>query len=140
MVFGAIQRGGKVVTKIVENTTVSSLTAAVRENVQEGATMVSDENTGYNAVSKFYTHLTVNHSKDQYVNGIAHTNTLEGFWSLLKKQINGIHHSVSSKHLQRYCNEASYRYNRKGKGQDERFSDAVSNCERRLKYSDLIKK
>lgn len=140
MVFGAVQRSGKVVTQIVDNTKASSLIGAIKANVQEGSTMVSDENVGYKTVSKSYIHLSVNHSKEQYVKGIAHTNTIEGFWSLLKRQINGIHHSVSPKHLQRYCNESAYRYNRKNKAQDERFSDAVSNCEGRLKYTELIGK
>lgn len=140
MVFGAVQRGGKVVTQIVPDTKAISLVDAVNASVQCGSIMVSDENAGYARLNKQYTHLSVNHSKDEYVNGVAHTNTIEGFWSLLKRQINGIHHSVSPKHLQRYCNEAAYRYNRKGTAQDTRFADAVANCEGRLKYSDLIKK
>jgi hypothetical protein len=68
-----------------------------------------------------------------------HTNTIEGFWSLLKRQIDGIHHSVSPKHLQRYCNEASFRYNNKKSLQDERFANALANCTGRLTYSELTK-
>ncbi|HYV54073.1 MAG TPA: IS1595 family transposase [Chitinophagaceae bacterium] len=140
MVFGAVQRGGKVSTQIVDNTKAESLVAAIKNNVREGSTMVSDENVGYHSVKSLYNHLQVNHSKEEYVKGIAHTNTIEGFWNLLKKQINGIHHSVSPKHLQRYCNEAAYRYNRKSKGQDERFADILTNCEGRLKYKELTGK
>ncbi len=139
MVFGAVQREGKVVTQIVPDTKAESLVSAIVSNVAEGSTMVSDENVGYHSVKQLYNHLQVNHSKEEYVKGIAHTNTIEGFWNILKKQINGIHHSVSPKHLQRYCNEAAYRYNRKSKGQDERFADVITNCEGRLKYKELIK-
>lgn len=56
-----------------------------------------------------------------------HTNSIEGYWNILKKQINGIHHSVSQKHLQRYCNESAFRYNRRKTAQDERFADALAN-------------
>ena len=140
MVFGAVEREGKVITKIVPDTTAESLIGAVQEHVAEGAIMVSDENVSYKRLNKKYRHATVNHSEGKYVIGAAHTNTIEGFWSLLKRQINGIHHSVSAKHLQRYCNEASYRYNRKGIKQDVRFADAVSRCNTRLTYKQITNK
>ncbi len=140
MVFGAVERGGKVVTKIIPNTTAESLIAAVEENVAEGAIMVSDENKGYKKLNKKYRHVKVNHSKGEYVRGAAWTNTIEGFWSLLKRQIDGIHHSVSPQHLHRYCNESTFRYNRKKVTQDERFHDAVLNCNTRLTYKQLINK
>lgn len=140
MVFGAVQSGGKVVTKIVPDTKKESLVSAVKSVIETGSTMVSDENVSYLTLNQTYEHHSVNHSKDEYVRGSVHTNTIEGFWNLLKKQISGIHHSVSPKHLQRYCSEAEYRYNRRGIAQDERFTAAVDNIEGRLKYSDLIKK
>lgn len=140
MVFGAVQREGKVVTKIIPNTTKESLVNSVNETVEEGAVMVTDEHVGYRGLAKKYRHVKVNHSAQEYVRGAAHTNTLEGFWSLLKRQINGIHHSVSPKHLQRYCNEASFRYNQKKITQDVRFFNAVVNCEGRLTYKNLINK
>lgn len=139
MVFGAVQREGNVSTKIVPDTKAESLINAVKENVEEGSIMVSDENLSYKGLSKTYKHVSVNHSQQEYVRGAAHTNTIEGFWSLLKRQINGIHHSVSPKHLQRYCNEAAYRYNRKEISQDVRFTSALSNCEGRLTYKQLTK-
>jgi transposase-like protein len=140
MVFGAVSRTGKVITKIVPDTKAESLVTAVNENVHETAIMVSDENVAYKGLGKKFAHSSVNHSKDEYVRGFAHTNSIEGFWNLLKKQINGIHHSVSPKHLDRYCTEAAYRYNNRKTEQDERFANALINCEGRLKYSDLIKK
>ncbi len=140
MVFGAIAREGNVVTQIIPDTTKETLINAVRDNVEEGSIMVSDENAGYTGLKHTYKHARVNHSKGEYVRGAAHTNTLEGFWSLLKRQITGIHHSVSPKHLDRYCNEATYRYNRKQWAQDDRFNNALHQCERRLTYKTLINK
>lgn len=140
MVFGAVEREGKVITKIIPDTTKESLINSVNEIAEQGCIMVSDENVGYKGLNKSYTHLKVNHSAKKYVKGIAHTNTIEGFWSLLKRQINGIHHSISPKHLQRYCNEASFRYNQKKVTQDERFGNAVANCDGRLTYIQLITK
>jgi hypothetical protein len=140
MVFGAVARYGKVQTKIVPNTTKESLIAAVKENVEQGSVMVSDENVSYKTLSKDYRHATVSHGQGEFVRGAAHTNTIEGFWSLLKRQINGIHHSVSPAHLHRYCGEASFRYNQKKTSQDERFKYSLTNCEGRLKYKDLIQK
>lgn len=138
MVFGAVERQGKVTTKIIPNATSENLVEAVKENVQQGAIMVSDEHQGYNRLSKLYKHAKVNHGVGEYVRDLAHTNTIEGFWSLLKKQIGGIHHSVSPKHLHRYCSEASYRYNNKKVTQDVRFCEALFNIEGRLKYTQLI--
>lgn len=139
MVFGAVERKGKVVTKIVTDVKIESLTEAVNNSVQEGAIMVTDENKGYNKIVKSYKHVKINHRNREYVRDAAYTNTIEGFWSLLKRQINGIHHSVYPKHLQRYCNEAAYRYNNKKVTQDVRFTDSLVNIEGRLKYQDLIK-
>lgn len=101
--------------------------------------MVSDEHRGYLQLKKKYRHAKVNHSQGEYVRDLAHTNSIEGFWSILKRQINGIHHSISPKHLQRYCNEAAYRYNARKEAQDTKFTSALTNCNGRLRYRDLIK-
>jgi transposase-like protein len=139
MVFGAVAREGKVVTKVIPNTTKESLLNAVHEFVEEGSFMVSDEHVGYKQLKKHYKHARVNHSKQQYVKGAAHTNTIEGFWNILKKQINGIHHSVSPHLLGAYATEAAYRYNHRKLTQDERFAKALRQCNGRLKYKELIK-
>lgn len=140
MVIGLLEREGKVVTKIMPDEKAESLIGAVEENVEQGAVVVTDEHKGFTGLKKEYKHVKVNHSKDIYVIGAGHTNSLEGFWNLLKKQLSGIHHSVSPKHLHRYCGEAAYRYNRKKSLQDTRFSSILKSCERRLKYKDLISK
>lgn len=138
-VFGAVERQGRVKTKVVPDTKLPTLVKAVKDTVLKGSIMVSDENLAYKNLGSGFKHVSVNHSKEEYVRGAAHTNTIEGFWSLLKRQITGIHHNVSPKHLQRYCDESSYRYNRKHLAQDERFEAALKNCDGRLKYNELIK-
>lgn len=139
MVFGALEREGKVVAKIMPDTTKETLHTAIKETVEQGSILVTDEHVGYSGIGKDYSHVRVNHSAKQYVRGAGHTNTIEGFWSLLKRQIVGIHHSVSPKHLQRYIDESAFRYNSKAKTQDERFADALANCEGTLSYDELTK-
>jgi transposase-like protein len=140
MVVGAVQRQGKVRSKVIPQATTENIQEVIEDFVEKGSTMLTDESRVYNKVRHDYEHHTVKHRDKEYVRGIVHTNTIEGFWNLLKKQINGIHHSVSPKHLQRYCNEASFRYNNKQVPQDERFANALSNCNGSLQYADLINK
>lgn len=139
IVFGALEREGKVIAKVVKDAKKETLIPTIYGLIEKRAIMVTDENTAYHYLGECYYHIRVNHGAKQYVKGNAHTNSIEGFWSLLKRQINGIHHFVSPKHLQRYCDEAAHRYNNKRKTQDTRFCDALIKCEGRLKYKDLIK-
>lgn len=143
MVFGAVQRGGKVRTKVIPQTTLENVSAAIEGFVSPDSTMVTDEHHAYNKVGKKYNHKKVNHRDKEYVRKediLVHTNNIEGYWNILKKQIDGIHHSVSPKHLQRYCNESAFRYNNRKSLQDERFANALSNCKGSLKYKTLTAK
>lgn len=144
MVFGAVQRGGKVRTKVIPETTIENVEKAIGEFVAPGSTMVSDEHKAYNQVGKKYDHRRVNHRDKVYVvkehDLLVHTNNMEGYWNILKKQIDGIHHSVSPKHLQRYCNESAFRFNNRKVFQDERFAKALSNCKGSLQYKSLTGK
>ncbi len=143
MVFGALQRGGKVRTQVITQTNIENVSAAIKEFVAEDSTMVTDEHHAYNKVGQKYKHRKVNHRDKEYVRKediLVHTNNIEGYWNILKKQIDGIHHSVSSKHLQRYCNENAFRYNHRTSFQDERFADALANCNGSLKYKTLTAK
>ena len=143
MVFGAIQRGGKVRTKVIPQTNLENVNEAIEGFIAPDSTMVSDEHQAYNQVGKKYNHKKVNHREKEYVrkeNILVHTNNIEGYWSILKRQIDGIHHSVSPKHLQRYCDESAFRFNHKESFQDERFADALANCNGRLKYKALTAK
>jgi transposase-like protein len=107
-----------VVTGIVERK--GRILAMVKEYVLPKSTVFTDENASYGAISKLenrdYQHRRVNHSQKVYVAGDVHTNTIEGFWSLVKRGIGGVYHSVSAKHLQSYLDEYSFRYNRRDSG------------------------
>ena len=110
-VIGLLQRDGKIRAKKTTDVSSKSLTRFIRENVKEGSTISTDEWAGYNRVSERFTHLVVSHGHGQYVDGIAHTNTLEGFWSLFKRGIIGQYHQISRKYLDKYVDEFCFRYN-----------------------------
>lgn len=112
-VVGMVERGGKVVAKAVKKTQLKAkgLNALVRGHVDtKKATLITDEYKGYLGISNFMSHQSVNHQV-WYVDGDIHTNTIEGFWALLKRGIVGQFHKVSLKYLPQYLNEFCYRYN-----------------------------
>lgn len=112
VVFGMVERNGDVMTKVVPDTKNRTLHPIIYKNVEQGTTISTDEMPGYKTLPKLgYKHGFVKHSMDQYVNGIHHTNTIEGFWSRLKNSIKGTHVHVSRKHLDKYLGEFEYRYN-----------------------------
>ena len=110
-VVGMVQREGKLIAKKVIDVKEGTITEIVAKNIDLNAKVYTDEYRGYNAVRRIYDHQQVKHSAKEYVNGRVHTNTIEGFWSLLKRGIVGIYHFTSEKHLQRYVDEFVFRYN-----------------------------
>ena len=111
-VFGAVQRGGRVMAVTVPNVRKVSLMPHIERRVLPATTIYTDELKSYNGLAKHgYFHDRVNHSAQVYVSGDVHTNTIEGFWSLTKRGIGGVYHAVSAKHLQGYLNEYAWRYN-----------------------------
>lgn len=139
VVVGALQRGGEVVARVVKGTDAKALEGFVRETVSPKADLLAtDEHASYAALGKDFTHKFVRHSKGEYVVGNVHTNGIEGFWSQLKRQIIGIHHWVSAKHLNRYVTEASWRYNRRKVGEGSRVDALIANAAGRLTYKALI--
>jgi len=83
-VLGMLQRGGMVVCQVVHNTSYKALTPPIIKTIKLRTTLYSDEWSGYNVISKFYQHYIVDHDRRQYVDGNAYTNTIEGFWGILK--------------------------------------------------------
>ena len=113
-ILGAVERKGNIIAKVVSDTKSSTIKPFVKENIKLTAEVKTDEYKSYKALGKLgYNHDTVNHDMKEYVRGDTHTNTLEGFWSQLKRSINGTYHFVSPKYLQTYINEFAYRYNRR---------------------------
>jgi transposase len=114
-VFGIVERGGKVVTKVVPDAQKTTLLPIVGEVVQPKAMIYTDEHASYDGLrwmGKNHKHATVNHSEG-YVDGYAHTNTIDGFWSLVKRGITGVYYQVGLEYLQSYLNEYAFRYNRR---------------------------
>ncbi len=140
-VIGALERNGNLVLRVVPNTTRKEIERFVRVNVDESSVVHTDEHLGYNKLHEYgYSHLSVNHGGGEYVRGSSiHTNGIENFWSHLKRGVYGIYHHVSVKHLERYCDEFSFRYNTRKFDDQNRFIRAMSMAGRkRLKYDDLI--
>jgi transposase len=113
-VFGMVERQGKVKairTKRVDSATIMPM---IKETVKPNSTVYSDEFPIYNKLSiNGYKHERVNHGAKVYVVGDAHTNTIEGFWSLVKRGISGVYHAVGEDYVQNYVNEYAFRYNRR---------------------------
>ena len=129
--------GGKVHTTVVADTKASTLKPVIKNMVEDGSIIVTDEWLGYNGLSKDYAHIVINHKESEYVRGAFHTNSIENFWSLLKRGIYGIYHQVSPKHLHRYCNEFAYRYNARKLTDNNRFDLSLASGQGRLKYKEL---
>ena len=110
-VVGVVERNGDVKAKVVNDVSSKTLKSFIKQNVELDSTVCTDEWRGYNELCDYFEHLKVDHSSNQYVNGIIHTNTIENFWSLLKRGIVGQYHQVSRKHLPKYIDEFCFRYN-----------------------------
>ncbi len=120
-VVGAVERkGGHVVARVAADTTKATLHGFIKEFVMPGSAVFTDDYASYDGIDpRHYRHHRINHSLKIYVTGSRrqiHTQTIEGFWSLVKNGIRGVYHSVGRKYLQDYLNEYSFRYNRREKG------------------------
>jgi transposase-like protein len=113
-------------------------------NVARGSTIVTDTYHAYKDLKKNYKHKTVKHSAGEYVRVESktafqiHTNTIEGFWSLVKRTINGTHHWISKKHINKYLGEMSFRYNTSDMQDNDRFIGFLQISFKKLTYKQLI--
>ncbi|NOT50253.1 MAG: IS1595 family transposase [Chitinophagaceae bacterium] len=138
-VMGILERGGKASLKVMKS--LDSFQDLILSHVKPTAVVVTDSHPAHIGIEEsFKGHILINHSNDEYTNGIYHTNTVEGFFSMLKRGVYGIYHHVSPKHLHRYCEEFAYRYNYRGIKDNERFVLTLQNSNGRLKYRELISK
>jgi transposase-like protein len=143
IVGGVLERGGKVRTQILENRERQTLQGLVRDNVEFGSQLSTDDCHSYWGLDKEYAHGIVDHAKE-YVNGQIHTNGLENFWSLVKRGLKGTYISVEPFHLFRYLDEQVFRYNNRATKKKfisdyDRFS-MVTDCilGKRITYEQLI--
>lgn len=121
-VIGIMERSskkgvGRVKALATPDVTSERVLGIVREHVLPKSTVFTDEYVIYDRVGgRVKEHKRINHSAKVYVMGDVHTNTIEGFWSLVKRGIGGVYHQVSQKYLQTYLDEYSFRYNRRDQG------------------------
>jgi transposase-like protein len=137
--FALVERGGRVRSYHVKSVNAKTLGPILFEQIDRASTLMSDDAGQYRLIGPEYAHYeSVNHSINEYVRGTAHTNTIEGYFSLLKRGINGTYHHVSSTHLKRYLAEFDFRYNERAKldvSDMERMDKALKGIEgKRLTY------
>ncbi len=120
-VQGLLERGGRVKTFVIPGATADVLQGNVLCNVQKDSFLYTDEATAYIGLLNAYVHQTVNHGVGEYVNGRAHTNTLECFWSLLNRALKGTYTHCEPFHLHRYTTEEAFRFNEREHNDALRF-------------------
>lgn len=123
-VMGIVQRGGEVRAMVVPNRKRQALQSEVRKHVEAGSALYTDALRSYSGLASDYAHQVIDHAV-AYVDGQVHTNTLENFWSLLKRTISGTYVSVEPFHLFRYLDEQSFRYNERKATDAERFQKVL---------------
>ncbi len=126
-VVSLVERGGRVRSFHVANVNGATLRHILVTNADRGSWLMTDEHGGYKAVgSEFTGHGVVTHSKGEYVRaGVFHTNTIEGYFSILKRGIVGVYHHVSEAHLKRYVTEFDFRYNTRKLTDFERADESL---------------
>jgi transposase-like protein len=140
LVMGMLERGGNVRAMVVDSRRKKELQANVREHVEAGAAIFTDELLSYDGLESDYKHAVINHAVE-YANGNVHTNGMENFWSLLKRGLHGTYISVEPFHLFRYIDEQACRFNNRKMTDGERFDVAVREIVgKRLTYAELTGK
>jgi transposase-like protein len=145
IVFGALERGGKVRTMVVADRKRGTLQTCVKEHVEAGSALYSDALASYDGLAQDYAHQVIDHA-EKYVDGKIHTQGLDNFWSLLKRGIAGTYVSIEPFHLFRYLDEQVFRYNNRATKERnvtdaDRFSMAVSKIVgKRLTFAELTGK
>ena len=136
VVAGAKDRAtGKVSAEVVSGTGRNTLQGFVFRKTEPGAAVYTDEHLAYKGLPN---HTSVKHGAGQFINGMAHTNGVESFWSLLKRGYHGTYHKMSAKHLNRYVSEFAGRHNSRGSGTLNQLKAMARGMEsKRLRYKDL---
>ena len=125
-VIGAVERGGKVVAQVASDLTGRGVLKFIKSSVDvAGSVLITDEYRAYRSVRNTMPHAVINHSKC-YAEGNIHTNTIEGFWSLLKRAWYGSHHHYSNAYTPLYVSESAWKYN--NRGNDNAFGTFLQGC------------
>lgn len=138
-VLGILERDGELRTGTLANLSARNVQSAIRQNVQAGALILTDEHSSFRGLSQDYIHHTVTHSAGEYVRKFyIHTNGIESVWALFKRQIIGTHHWLSPKHLSRYLVEMTWRFNQRETDEGDRVNALLEQVAGRLTYKELI--
>ncbi len=137
-VFGMLERGGRLRATVIPNVLMVTLKRVSLVNIKGGSDIMSDNFNGYRALDRFYFRRSVDHGKGEYVAGTCHINTLEGFWSQMKRGIYGVYHQVSRKHLDKYVQEFVFKYNYRNLPIQSQMDMFIRNMDCRLKYRELV--
>ncbi|MDX2776656.1 IS1595 family transposase [Streptomyces caniscabiei] len=139
VVFGMIQRNGNIKVSHEVSSGARVLIPKIKENVRRGTIIYSDQWRAYSTLQwRQYTHLSVNHGELEFVRRLTHTQNIEAAWSHFKRSLIGVYHSVSIKHLQKYCSEFEYRYNTRTMDDKERFDAWFDKLHAHLPYKELV--
>jgi transposase-like protein len=137
-VMGMVERKGKVRAQVIKLADTQTLLGIIGENIEKGSTVMTDDAGGYRKMTDKFIHQVVNHAIE-YVRDNVHTNSIENFWSLLKRTIKGTYVSVEPFHLEKYVTEQTFRFNERKGNDKERFLELLNGVtDKRLTYSDLI--
>jgi transposase-like protein len=131
-VLGLVERNGKIKAFKIADVQRQTIQSKIIDNVVFGSKIMTDEYKSYRKLDMAYKHNFIAHSEFQYVKDDIHTNTIEGFFSLLKRSILGIYHFVSPKHIERYLAESTFRYNTISETEENRFNLLLNNCNGRI--------
>lgn len=138
-VMGIMQKGGEIRCMVIPDTTNNSLFTSLKDHVKDQSIVVTDEYRNYKGIRKWYNHQVVQHRFKRYKNDEGYsTNAVEGFWGHFKRTIIGIYHNISKKHLQRYVDEITFRYNTRNMKSGERFALTMAKINTRLTYKQLV--
>lgn len=139
VVLGLVERNGKVIAYRIPDAKAESIIPLIDKHVVKGSTMLTDEYYAYGRLEELgYQHKSIQHNLKIYVQGEIHTNTIENFWSVLKRGLYGIYHYTSKKHLNRYLDEFCARYNSRQITEAERFENFLHQSEHRLSWKELV--
>jgi hypothetical protein len=140
-VLGIVERNGKAVSKPIEVVNHKNLRSAIEAVVDRQSTIISDESHNYCGIGRHFDggHLSVKHTAGEYVNGDISTNTVESYFALLKRGVHGTFHHISKKHLKKYCDEFSFRWDYRKVSDGERATQAIKGIEgKSLPYKKII--
>ncbi|MGD1148082.1 MAG: IS1595 family transposase [Thermoanaerobaculaceae bacterium] len=134
IVFGMVERGGDVHAMAVPDVKKSTLHPIIQSRVVPGSRLMTDELYSYRGLGQNYEHGFVEHAREYVTGKDIHVNTQESFWALLKRGVVGTFHHISKDKMDWYCGEFGFRYNTRKVTDGERFTDALTNCDGRLRW------